>query len=76
MTREDIATKAARYLAEGRLIITRVDGDHITATCRGSGAVHSCGHDPDRGDWWCDCPARRTCAHLVALQRVTIRRPA
>jgi hypothetical protein len=76
MTREDIAAKAARYLTEARLTITSVDGDHVTATCRGMGEVYTRGHDPARG-WHCSCPVRSDrCSHLTALQSVTVRRPA
>jgi hypothetical protein len=75
VTRETIAAKAARYLIEGRLIITAVDGDFVTATCRGDGEVYALGHEPGRG-WWCSCAARRDCAHLTSLRLVTIRRPA
>ena len=73
MTRESAAAKSARYLAEHRLVISEVSGDHVRATCRGSGEVHDLGHDPGRG-WWCSCPARSDrCAHLAALMAVTIR---
>ena len=73
VTRETTAAKASRYLAEGRLIVTSVDGDHVTAACGGSGEVYQLGHQPGRG-WWCSCPVRTDrCAHLQALQLVTIR---
>jgi hypothetical protein len=71
--RESTEAKARRYLCEGRLILTLVAADVVSARCRGSGEVYRCGHDPARG-WHCDCPARRTCCHLVALQLVTVRR--
>lgn len=73
MTRETVAVKAARYLAEGRLVVTKIDGDSVTAVCRGS-EVYLLGHDVARGGWWCSCPVRRTdpCSHLLALQTVTI----
>jgi len=70
--RESVEDKARRYLCEARLTVTAVDGDTVTAVCRGSGEIYECGHDPARG-WHCSCPARR-CAHLLALQSVTIRR--
>lgn len=75
MTRETVSAKAHRYLAEGRLTVTGVAGDLVTAECRGSGEVHSLGHDPARpGGWWCSCRAPRSCCHLAALMLVTIRR--
>jgi hypothetical protein len=68
MTRETVT-------AEARLIVTLVDGDHVTATCRGMGEVYVLGHTPDRG-WYCSCPVRSDrCSHLAALRSVTVRRP-
>lgn len=73
MTRESVSDNARRYLTEARITITAVDGDHVTATCRGAG-VYSLGHQPGRG-WHCSCLARTDrCAHLLALQFVTVRR--
>lgn len=74
MTRETVGAKAARYLAEGRLVVSFVNGDSVTAWCRGDGEVYELGHDIARG-WHCGCPARADCAHLVALRLVTTRRP-
>lgn len=73
MTRETVADKARRYLAEGRLTVTAVDGDHVTAVCRGQGAIYQLGHESGRG-WHCSCPVRSDrCAHLLALRSVTVR---
>jgi uncharacterized Zn finger protein len=69
VSRENVSAKGRRYLAEGRLVITRVEGRSIRAGCRGDGAVYLLGHGA-RG-WFCDCPARGRCAHLVALGLVT-----
>ena len=71
MTRENAATKAMRYLTEGRLIVSHArPNTSVRATCRGDGAVWRCGWDA--GTWWCDCPARTDqCAHLRALRLVT-----
>jgi hypothetical protein len=76
VTRETIEAKARRYLGEGRLVVTAVDGDLVTAVCRGQGEQYDLGHDPRRpGGWWCSCPVRTgKCAHLLALQSVTVRR--
>lgn len=73
MTRETVSAKARRYLTEARLVVTTVDGNLITAYCRGQGEIYQLGHHPDRG-WWCYCPARGDCAHLLALMTVTIRK--
>ena len=77
MTRETIESKGRRFLVEGRLVVTHVLGNHVTAVCHGDSGGYDLGHDPRRpGGWWCACPARGECAHLVALQLVTVRRRA
>lgn len=68
--RESAEAKGRRYLAEGRLLVERVVGNHVVATCRGGGAVYRLGFDPARREWRCTCPARSRCAHLIALQLV------
>lgn len=69
--------KARRLLIEGRLTVEKVDTGRgmVYATCRGdSGTVYQLGFDPrGQGSWRCSCPARTTCAHLRALQLVTVR---
>lgn len=73
MAREDFRTKGRRYASEGRLHVRLVDPVRkvIDATCRGNGDAYDLGYR--RGYWWCSCPARSTCAHLAALQLVTIK---
>ena len=72
MIRESAEAKARRYLVEGRVWITCVDGDFVRALVRGAGELHEAGHRP-RDGWYCTCPARRTCAHLHALMAVTVK---
>lgn len=72
MPREGAIEKGRRYVSEGRLTVTAVEGDYIAAECRGGGEVYRLIHTP-RAGWRCDCPARTRCAHVVALQLVTIR---
>jgi hypothetical protein len=67
--REGAQQKGRRYVLEGRLRVRRVAEAVIDAECTGQGHVWQLGHDGARG-WWCSCPARRHCAHLVALQLV------
>lgn len=75
MTPETVAQKATRYLAEGRIVVTAVDGDLVRATCRGAGELYTLGHEPGQG-WHCSCPVRTDrCAHLTALRLVTVRTP-
>ena len=71
--RESAAAKARRYLGEGRLTVEFAVGREIRASCRGGRAVYALGLDSERG-WWCSCPARGIgCAHLRALELVTVR---
>lgn len=63
MARETVEAKGRRYLVEGRLVVNAVSADRTAATCRGQGEVYRLGH---AGDWFCSCPARGRCAHLVA----------
>lgn len=67
MTREAAAVKGRRYLTEGRLVVRVLDerAGTVRATCRGDGTVYAVGRDA--GGWFCSCPARGRCAHLVAL---------
>jgi hypothetical protein len=76
--RESVDAKALRYLTEGRLVVTYLVGDAVTAVCMGDTGSYDLGHDPRRpGAWWCTCRAAvnaHRCAHVLALQSVTIRR--
>jgi uncharacterized Zn finger protein len=68
--------KSRRLLVDGRLTVTRVEGNLIVATCRGdSGEVYHLGFDPRTSEWRCTCVARTTCSHLKALMLVTVRKP-
>lgn len=68
-TRENIESKGRRYLIEGRLTVRHVGAHQIRATCRGTETTWEVGYSGAR--WWCECPARSRCSHLVALQLVT-----
>lgn len=68
----DVQRKAAQYLAAGRLVVTRVDGDHVEAQARGAMQWYRCGYSDSRGGWWCTCESRSTCSHLAALMRVVV----
>lgn len=72
VTREAARDKGLRYLAEGRLIVQEVVPRRIRATCRGTGSTYRLGFDANTAEWWCSCPARTRCAHLWALETVTI----
>jgi hypothetical protein len=69
MTSEAVAVKARRILAEGALLVVRVDGDLAEALVRGDSGIYETRHDPD--GWHCSCPARGRCAHALALRLVT-----
>lgn len=68
MVREDAASKAARYLGEGRVIVEAVSASEVTASVRGSGAVYRVTFR--HGSWACPCPARSECSHLLAVKAV------
>lgn len=70
MPRENAQAKGRRYLLDGRLFVRYVGPHGIRATCRGQGEVYQLGWERRPG-WFCSCPARTRCAHLVALQLVT-----
>jgi hypothetical protein len=73
MPREDAASKARRYVCEGRLIIRLVSAEEIRAQARGDGALYELGFMAGRG-WWCTCPAvTDQCSHLRGLRLVTVR---
>lgn len=69
--RENAQAKGRRYLTEGRLYVRVAGPGGIRALCRGQGEVWQVGYE--HGSWFCTCPARGTCSHLVALQLVTVR---
>ena len=72
MTRENAQAKGRRLLVEGRLRVLCVEGSGlILAECRGdSGEMYRIQYDPERMRWYCTCPAKGVCSHLVALQLV------
>jgi hypothetical protein len=61
--------KARRFLAEGRVIVTLVDGRDVSAIVRGDSAeFYSVMH---RSGYW-SCPALGRCSHVQALIPVTV----
>ena len=70
--RESIESKAKRYLAERRLTVNVVSADLVAATCRSDGVLYDTGWTPQLG-WSCSCPALHRCAHITALQAITVR---
>lgn len=72
MPRENVATKAVRYLAEGRVILRHVGRTLVHARVRGDGALYRTTWEA--GTWSCTCPHRATttdCSHIAAVKRVT-----
>jgi hypothetical protein len=37
----------------------------VAAECRGDGMTYACGYA--QNDWYCTCPAKGRCCHLLAL---------
>lgn len=70
---EGIHEKGRRLLKEGRLTVLRVADGYVHAQCRGDSAeVYDLGFDSGKAQWRCTCQARSKCAHIVALQLVTV----
>ena len=68
--RETAATKARRYLAEGRITLIDVAEFRVSARVRGDGRIYDAGYR--NGAWSCTCPARSdACSHLRALRLTT-----
>ncbi len=73
--RESLQERALRLIADGRLVVTWVDGEQAQAHVRSTDTTHVTGYR--RGGWYCDCEAHRfgqRCSHLAAVQLVC-RRP-
>lgn len=69
--RENAPTRARRLLVEGRVHVKRVDRRGVLADVRGdSGEIRTVTYE--HGLWACDCPARRSCAHVLAVQQVVV----
>ena len=69
MTRETAEGKAGRLLVEGAVVVRLAVPEQVTATVRGTSGQHEVSWG--RGGWFCTCPARSTCSHLLAVERVT-----
>ena len=62
--------KAIRLLVQGRLRVYHVESHIVEAEVKGdSGVLYKVGWNA--GKWYCSCPARVDCYHLMALQAVT-----
>lgn len=70
-SRENAASKARRYLVEGRVVIEIAGRAGVVALVRGDGTHHRVSYD--RGGWYCTCPARGRCAHLLAVGLIVSR---
>lgn len=68
--RENAQSKSARYLVTGRVQIRRVDERGVLASVRGDGHLWTVVQE--HGLWACDCPARSTCSHLLAVRAVVV----
>jgi uncharacterized Zn finger protein len=76
LTRENAATKARRLLGEGRVrvLASSEREGYVSAQVRGdSAAIYGCGYE--EGAWWCSCPAKGACSHMLALQLIVVLGP-
>jgi uncharacterized Zn finger protein len=72
---ENAHAKGRRYASEGRLTIRELD-EHagiVMGDCRGDGATYVVGRD--ESGWFCSCPARGRCAHMIAVGLVVAVEP-
>lgn len=69
MSRETAPVKAGRLLVEGSVVVRLAGPEQVTATVQGSTGQHEVSWG--RGGWFCTCPARSTCSHLLAVELVT-----
>jgi uncharacterized Zn finger protein len=65
----EVQAKAARYLLTGKVKVDYADVRSFTALVSGTretpyAVMWHTGH------WRCDCPARATCAHMLACQMI------
>jgi hypothetical protein len=64
--REKAFIKARRLLAEGRVLVRQAGPDYLIARVRGDSArLYRTGYQGGR--WHCDCDAKSTCGHVLAL---------
>lgn len=69
--RESAYDRGRRLLTEGRVVVRRASDVHVAAEVRGdTGVVRLVTGDPT--GYTCNCPAVRTCAHVVAVSLVTL----
>ena len=61
--RENVATKAIRYLTQGRVMVKSVTPEGVLAHVRGGGEVYVTSWLDGR--WSCSCPAKTECCHTL-----------
>jgi uncharacterized Zn finger protein len=69
VARENVDTKARRYLLEGRLQVRYCGPEGVRAFVRGQGELYHVTFTPG-SSWHCSCAAKGRCCHLVATQLV------
>lgn len=69
MTRETLAAKAGRLLADGRVHITAAGRYHVRALVDGSTGRYLVQYEANA--WSCSCPSFRRCSHWTAVELVT-----
>lgn len=67
--RERPDTKGKRLLGQGRVQLAHVSKDEVDAEVTGDGANYRVTFG--RGGWYCTCPCRVLCSHLIAVRLVT-----
>lgn len=71
--RERPDTKARRLLGQQRVLLAHVSRHEVLAEVTGDGANYTVRFG--RGGWYCTCPCRVLCSHLIAVRLVTAPTP-
>ena len=77
MSAPTIKAKAARLVEAGGVQVAEHHQDRTEAAVASATDPHEAyavGWNPADG-WWCACPARRTCAHIIAVRAAVVAPP-
>jgi hypothetical protein len=69
VARENVDTKARRYLLEGRLQVRYWGPEGVRAFVRGQGELYRVTYTAG-GSWHCTCAAKARCCYIVTAQLV------
>jgi len=67
---QTVQAKAAAYLLERKIRVREATGDYLWAEVRGRALYDVRSRAGIDTTWHCSCPARSTCAHILACQAI------